>query len=302
MKKIVRIAGVILLSGLIGFLAYTSLKPADFVVKITAESSTGNTFQEIKAWSLMQKNLQAEIIQEDRPKLLSERLNWEGNTYETTWEIQGLNDTISEIRMLVSSENNSFVERLKMPFTQTETERDGTAMGKAFFSSLQGNLQRFKTRVEGEETSPDLFCACTRAKSFPEQKAYRMMQDYNYLSEFVEKNEITMTGFPLVKVNRFEPATNEIVFDFCFPIEKRADLPVVSDIYYREIPSFRGLKAIFNGNYLHSNRAWYTVQDYAANRNIELDLLPLEIYHDNPNFGGNELQWTTEIYIPIKGS
>ena len=44
----------------------------------------------------------------------------------------------------------------------------------------------------------------------------------------------------------------------------------------------------------------YQIFDYAENNTIDLKNNIIEKFHNNPNFGGDALQWTTEVYIPIK--
>jgi effector-binding domain-containing protein len=77
-------------------------------------------------------------------------------------------------------------------------------------------------------------------------------------------------------------------------------LPGHPDLNYKQIPATRALKAIYNGNYITSDRAWYTLLDYAEKMKEEVTPLPLEVFHNNPNMGGNELQWKAEIYMPLK--
>jgi len=60
------------------------------------------------------------------------------------------------------------------------------------------------------------------------------------------------------------------------------------------------LKAIYNGNYITSDRAWYALLDYAAKNGIAVTGLPIEIFNNNPNMGTNELEWETEIFMPLK--
>jgi len=43
----------------------------------------------------------------------------------------------------------------------------------------------------------------------------------------------------------------------------------------------------------------YALIDYAKN-DIALTELPMEVFHSNPNMGGNELEWKAEIYMPLK--
>jgi len=40
--------------------------------------------------------------------------------------------------------------------------------------------------------------------------------------------------------------------------------------------------------------------DYAESHGIVVDKKPLEVFYSNPNFGGDELLWEAQIYMPIK--
>jgi len=60
------------------------------------------------------------------------------------------------------------------------------------------------------------------------------------------------------------------------------------------------IKATYNGNYITSDRAWYSLLQYAKNNNLEVSQHLLEIFYSNPNMGGDELDWKAEIFLPIK--
>jgi len=42
--------------------------------------------------------------------------------------------------------------------------------------------------------------------------------------------------------------------------------------------------------------------DYAQKNNIPVEKKPIEIFYNNPNMGGDGLDWTTEVFMPIKES
>ena len=59
---------------------------------------------------------------------------------------------------------------------------------------------------------------------------------------------------------------------------------------------------IYNGNYITSDRAWYELLDDAERKNIEVHQTPVEVFYNNPNYGGDELNWKAEIYMPLKNN
>ena len=95
---------------------------------------------------------------------------------------------------------------------------------------------------------------------------------------------------------------DSIVFNFCYPIIKKDSLPTIKDVVYKEFIGMKSLKAIYNGNYMTSDRAWYTLLDYAKKNAIEVDKKPIEFFFNNPNMGGDAFRWKAEIYMPLSDS
>jgi len=91
-----------------------------------------------------------------------------------------------------------------------------------------------------------------------------------------------------------------IEFNFCYPILQQETNPYHPEIIYKRIPSRPAIKAVYNGNYTTSDRAWYVLLDYAKQNNLEVTGLPVELFYNNPNMGGDELNWKAEIYMPLK--
>ena len=83
----------------------------------------------------------------------------------------------------------------------------------------------------------------------------------------------------------------------CIRSEK---LPTHSIIKYKRIFAKKALKATYNGNYITSDRAWYTLMKKAEDLGKEVELTPIEYFYNNPNFGGNEINWKAEIFMPIE--
>ena len=70
-------------------------------------------------------------------------------------------------------------------------------------------------------------------------------------------------------------------------------------VKFKAIPSIKGLKATYYGNFRTSDRAWFALIDYAKRNQINLENRVLENFLANPFNGGNELEWETKIIIPF---
>ncbi len=285
---------------LAGTATYLFLKPADYIAAFNTETSTGNLFHEINAYTTLSDSLTVknEIAREEY-RYIEQEIAFKERNYKLRWEVEQLTDSSSRVTLKVTEPGNSLRNRALMYFEELPVELHTKELIYDFKDILDDNLDRFRVRVVGESVSPDSFCACYSTTSTPEKKAREMMRHYNYITGFLNKHELPLRGNPMVQVTDYNEETNEIAFDFCFPVDQTDSLPEHPEIFYKKIEASPSIKAVFNGNYIHSNRAWYSIYDYAVKRDKELAKLPLEIYHDNPNQGGNELAWTTEIFMPL---
>ena len=126
------------------------------------------------------------------------------------------------------------------------------------------------------------------------------MQNYSLLSTHMVENDIGLNGKPFIEIMDWDMEKDSIHYNFCYPIIKTDSLPSHKLIKYKQFNGKKALKAIYNGNYITSDRAWYALIDYANKENIEIEYRPVEIFYNNPNMGGNELSWKAEIFLPIK--
>ena len=77
-------------------------------------------------------------------------------------------------------------------------------------------------------------------------------------------------------------------------------MPDTKTINFKQTEEFKALKAIFNGNYRLSDRAWYELIDHAQSLGLDFEMTPHEIFRNDPHSGGNELEWVAEVYLPVK--
>lgn len=279
-------------------ICYLILKPGDYVIGFKTRSSTGNVLHELRAWTTLAKKDVLKFTDSSQNAMVQEvRLN--GKLYTAQWNVSSLNDSTTKVRMAISEPGAMWKNRLLMWFTDLPVEQDGESLAREFLKAIDHNLENFRVKINGETLSPEFYCACIQTSSTPEKKALQMMRNYNYISGFLLENNLKLEGIPMVKVLEYDRDINQITFNFCFPIKEKDSMPEDKDIFYQHIAPFKALKATFRGNYIHSNRAWYSMEDYALHHKLNMEITPLEVYHDNPNNGGDELLWTTEIYMPL---
>ena len=298
MKKIYGILAL----GVISWVGwYFFLKPHDFKIHFKAKALPGTINQTVKLWA---RSLQHSVVNAVKTSSsidkLQQRIDIDGKTYHYIWNMQMLDDSTSQVVVQVKEPNNQLINRLTIPFFKTAIEISSKEMIKDFYQILNQHLGNIKITIEGVNEIRNLFCVCTSLKTNQLDKARGMMNNYLLLSDFVAENGLKTDGVPLVQVVSWDQQTDSIAYNFCYPIKKQDTLPAHHSLFYQKIANQKALKAIYNGNYITSDRAWYLLLRYADKHKLKVLEQPVEFFYNNPNLGGNEMKWKTEVFLPIK--
>ena len=295
MKKISAIVGFIL--G--GFLLwYLIIKPYDYLVTFKVKTSAGTINQSIKLWNTSLEN--SSPIQQENLKNLTQQIIVKDSTFNYDWSISSVNDSISKVNVYVTDIDHSFANKISIPFGTTDFEKRTQNTITDFIDKLKEHLNKIRVRVVGIDSTRTTYCAYIPMKGLQIEKARGMMQNYSLLTSVLSAENIEMNGTPFVEITNWNTQNDSIAYNFCFPVIKSDSLPIDSRIQYKQYSGVKALKASYNGNYITSDRAWYALLDYAGNNDIEIVKKPLEVFYSNPNFGGDELKWEAQIYLPIK--
>lgn len=295
MKKFISITVAVLLAAL---LWYVFLKPQDYQVNFEAKAIPGTIFETVKAWNQGFDSIVP--IQFESVDHFEQTIITKDSVYQYEWKITPVHDSLSKVTVNIKDLDHSLRNKLTVPFSDTNFEKGARATLLDFNDFLNKHLKGFKVTVVGESELFSSFCACVPLTTTMEGKAKGMMNNYNYLNALLLENEVQLNGPPFVEVLDWDLPHNKITFNFCNPIIRSEKLPNNPDILYKRIFPKKSLKAIYNGNYITSDRAWYALLDYAKKNNVQVEKKPVEIFFNNPNMGGNELTWKTEVYMPLK--
>jgi len=294
MKKISAIIGFIF----VGFLLwYLIIKPYDYLVTFKVKTSAGTINQTIKLWNTSIANLNP--VKQENIANLSQQIEVKDSIHNYKWSISPLNDSISKVNVYVTDEEHSFANRISIPFGTTDFEKRIEYTVTDFIAKLKEHLKKIKVTVVGKDTTRSTYAAYISVKGLQIEKARGMMQNYSLLTSVLSAENIEMNGTPFVEITNWNIQNDSIAYNFCFPVIKSDSLPIDPRIQYKQYNGVKALKATYNGNYITSDRAWYALLDYAENHDIVVDKKPLEVFYSNPNFGGDELQWEAEIFMPV---
>ena len=295
MKKFSAIIGFLT----IGFLLwYLIIKPYDYFVTFKVKTSAGTINQSIKLWNTSLEN--SSPIQQENLKNLTQQIIVKDSTFNYDWSISSVNDSISKVNVYVTDIDHSFANKISIPFGTTDFEKRTQNIITNFIDKLKEHLNKIRVRVVGIDSTRTTYCAYIPMKGLQIEKARGMMQNYSLLTSVLSAENIEMNGTPFVEITNWNTQNDSIAYNFCFPVIKSDSLPIDPRIQYKQYSGVKALKASYNGNYITSDRAWYALLDYAGNNDIEIVKKPLEVFYSNPNFGGDELKWEAQIYLPIK--
>ncbi len=277
---------------------YLFMRKFEFQVNFRANTLPGDIIETIRLWD--RKIEEATIISVDSTNSLSQQIVWNGRTYIYDWQFKILNDTSSKVSINITEPASSFSNKFLVPFVDRPIEQAAREISNMFYGILKEHLNITRVTVQGEAELPPSFCVCRTLETSQIEKANGMMRDYGLMTTFIDDFKLVPEGPPIVKVLEWNHSLGHLKFDFCFPIVKSDSLPGGYDIQYKRIERRKALKAIYYGNYITSDRAWYALVQYAKSNDYTVDGLPVEYFYNNPNLGANEKEWKAEVFLPIK--
>ncbi|MGI9552095.1 MAG: GyrI-like domain-containing protein [Aurantibacter sp.] len=293
-KKVFLVIGFVLLAAILWYLL---IKPYDFLATFKVKASPGTINQTIKLWASTLED--SEVIKQSELTNFEHRITLNDSAFVYNWKIEKVDDSLSRVNVSINDSKHSLMNRLSMPFLDTDFEKRSEKTILEFHEKLKEHLDNFKVSMVGIDSIPSSYCAYVSLKSTQIEKAAKMMRNYPLLDGLVANQNIKANGRPFIEITDWNMAKDSIAYNFCYPIIKSDSLPEHKIIKYKQFEGGKGLKAIYNGNYITSDRAWYSLRNEAQKLNIKITGNPVEIFHSNPNMGNNEIEWVAEIYMPL---
>lgn len=303
MKKIILVFLGLVFLGLGWFLF---IKEFDHQFRFETKYGPGTAYQEIlnvDKFKADDPNSNVRTLKKEPFKNLVQQVDLlNGNHLILDWNFDFVNDSVTQVTVHTLDEQNSFQNRLKIlnPFGKNEKIAILKSTLSALNTKINAHQNYYKITLKDTASNPASKCACITSSTTIEKKAMAMMSTIDKLEDFVEHNELKLEGFPMLKVTYWDLETDEITFDFCFPITAKKDLVANGTIQLKRIESQESLEAVFNGNYRLSHLTWLDLIEKAQRENIAVENLPLEIYYTNPRMGGDAIEWKAVVFMPLK--
>lgn len=296
MKKVGSVTAVLLIVGLIWYLFF---KPYDYTIRFDAKTFPGAINQTLKLWDQTLDTVE-KIKEENSLYQLTQKVKFGDSLQSYNWKIKPLTDSTSKVQVNIRDLNHSLMNKIKVPFSDTNFEKRSRKTVLDFIKNLKSHTKEFKVTIHGESEIPSKYVAYIPIKTVQFQKAGGMMKNATYIEQTLLKNNVQLDGPPMLEVTKWNMRVDSLEYNFCYPIIRSDYLPFNTDIKYKRIYPKKALKAVYNGNYITSDRAWYRLLEYAKQNSIKVTGKPIEFFYNNPNLGGNELEWKAEIFLPIE--
>ncbi len=292
---------------LLGLVWYLFIKKYDYEFQMEAKYGPGTVFYEISDWKHFRENSNTNDIkitdQIPFQSLTQKVSSHKDANLEFFWEFEEKNDSVTQVSLNVRSSKNRISNRWGIinPFGKSTYIDTLKQRLLSFKEKLNQKQDTYRIKIaEKPVRSPDMTCVCHSSRDIKiEAKAPQMLRTISFLEEYVLQRDLKLTGYPFVKITRWDREAGLIDFDFCFPVNLAQDIRPTSTVDFREMKSFPALMAVFNGNYRNSHLAWFDLLNRAKEVDLETNELPLEIFFQNPRIGEDSSNWRAEIYLPI---
>lgn len=301
MKRTTYIKLLISIGIIIAGIWYFVIKDYNYKITFTSTQAPGIIYANLLQWDGQDDNIQAiATLSKDPFSEIRQQLTLTDSIFTYHWIIKRKNDTLTKVTAYIKDRKNSFIQNLQVPFYKNAFVKRNIAIVEKIGKQLLQNKKYYNVSAVQKDSIPATHCAYITLSSTLKDKGDTMMQNIHIIMNYIRENNIAITGDPFLEITEWDIYKDTITFDFCFPIAEKETYPQTSTIKFKKTTTKNALKTIFNGNYKISDSAWYTIIAYAQNQNIAIENLPLEVYLNDPQSGGNELQWQAEVYMPIK--
>lgn len=281
---------------------YFLIKDYNYVVRFTANHNQGTIYSTINNW-LLDKHPEIDSIATiDRqfPSRIVQEFYAKDSVFELEWNIVAIADTVSQVILRSKDLKNRFKQNLEVIYKKNNFVARSIDLAQNLNKGLIAHAEDYKITPKEATSFPETFCACVNAKATVFTKANSMMQHINSVMGYINRHDIELVGDPLLQVLKWDKVSEEIEYDFCFPIEFNYQLPPSKNLIFKTVGPFKALRTDFNGNYRISDRAWYSALNTAKRDGQPVIELPVEVYRNDPHVGAGELDWVAEVYLPLK--
>ncbi len=296
-----KIIYLVIFSLAVVLMSYLFVFPYHYKVGFTTKQPPGVVFDHLRAWP--EFSHKDSVTVENGDLVFYERLmqTIKSSTASLTvdWSMTRITDSTTRVEGRFSATQDALSQKLGLPLGLSYVPRTSIDQTQSLAQGLVEKSKNFKVHSISDTIVEPIFCAYVPVQTKEGSKAQGMLRQISTVMDYIKGNGIQLKGDPFITVTNWDPHSQDLSFDFCFPIDETTPRPEDPEVRFKTIKPRRYLKAIFNGNYRISQQGWYTLLDYAQRNNISLGSEIIEIYRNDPHEGGDSMQWVAELLMPI---
>lgn len=282
-------------------MSYLFVFPYHYKVSFNTKQPPGVVFDHLRAWPEFSKKDSVVVMNSDQ--LLYQRLIQDissaNGSISVDWSIERVTDSTTRVAGRFTATDHALGQKLRLLLGQSYVPQTSIDLTQSLAKTLVEKSKNFKVHSISDTIIDPIFCAYIPVQTKEATKAQGMLRQISTVMDYIKGNEIELKGDPFITVTRWDSETQDLNFDFCFPIDSTTLRPDDPEVRFKTLSPRRYLKAIFNGNYRISQQGWYTLLDHAQRNDISLGSEIIEIYRNDPHEGGDSMQWVAELLIPI---
>ena len=284
----------------IGSILYFFLKDYNHKYSFTIDQSPSVVYDHLIRWKHSSDSLVNQInIDKYEGRKLIQEINIGNYTYRYKWNLKQVDERETKVIVKVLDINNRLNQNLNSLDQQSNFFITNNKLIKDFGQSLIQNKKNYFLSDVEISSIPPLFSAYITLESSSEDKAVVMRNNIHRVMYYLNDNNIDLLSAPFLEIIEWNLEKDSLKFNFSFPIVER-NYRENNDVNFKKNQERKALKIIFNGNYKISDRAWLTLLDYAEYNRIDVEKTPIEIFLNDPQAGGDELDWEANVYLPLK--
>lgn len=241
------------------------------------------------------------VFEDEKPwtKLESE-LHLNDNKWDFNWDLKQKNDSITKVIVKCSCPDQALKNRLDILLQRSTFSKSVKRNMKIIRDKLNERSKSYRYTCKDAGSINEVTCVAISTKSTIRGKADEMIRNVVDLNMFVKENELVLNGDPMLVVHRWDPRTDVIEFDFCFPVLHPERMPDHPKIKMEKVAVSKAMYADYFGNYCYSDYSWGALYEKIKQGGGETTGRIVEVFYNDPHSGGDDKEWGAGIFMELK--
>ncbi len=104
---------------------------------------------------------------------LTQQIKIKDSTYNYEWSLSRLNDSITKVKVYVTDLNNSLANKISIPFSKTDFEKQTIKTVSNFTENLLQHLKKIRVTIEGKSSTRSVSLCIYSNEKFTKRKSKR---------------------------------------------------------------------------------------------------------------------------------